>query len=64
LVREKFGFGTQVKSASLFAVPAEIFPPSVVATVWGVSGAAGSLACAERRDDYIIARRPAGGPPK
>jgi ACS family hexuronate transporter-like MFS transporter len=37
-------FGIQVKSASLFAVPADIFPPTAVATVWGASGAAGSLA--------------------
>jgi ACS family hexuronate transporter-like MFS transporter len=39
-------FGIQVKSASLFAVPADIFPPDAVATVWGASGAAGSLAAA------------------
>ena len=39
-------FGIQVKSASLFAVPADIFPPTAVATVWGASGAAGSLAAA------------------
>lgn len=39
-------FGIQVKSASLFAVPSDIFPPSAVATVWGASGAAGSLAAA------------------
>jgi ACS family hexuronate transporter-like MFS transporter len=39
-------FGIQVKSASLFAVPADIFPPVAVATVWGASGAAGSLAAA------------------
>lgn len=39
-------FGIQVKSASLFAVPADIFPPAAVATVWGASGAAGSLAAA------------------
>jgi len=39
-------FGIQVKSASLFAVPAGIFPPTAVATVWGASGAAGSLAAA------------------
>ncbi|MCZ8132886.1 MAG: MFS transporter [Steroidobacteraceae bacterium] len=36
----------QVKSASLFAVPADLFPPHAVATVWGASGAAGSLAAA------------------
>jgi ACS family hexuronate transporter-like MFS transporter len=39
-------FGIQVKSASLFAVPADIFPSTAVATVWGASGAAGSLAAA------------------
>jgi len=39
-------FGIQVKSASLFAVPSDIFPPTAVATVWGASGAAGSLAAA------------------
>jgi ACS family hexuronate transporter-like MFS transporter len=39
-------FGIQVKAASLFAVPADIFPPNAVATVWGASGAAGSLAAA------------------
>jgi ACS family hexuronate transporter-like MFS transporter len=39
-------FGIQVKSASLFAVPADLFPPTAVATVWGASGAAGSLAAA------------------
>lgn len=39
-------FGIQVKSASLFAVPADIFPPAAVGTVWGASGAAGSLAAA------------------
>ncbi len=39
-------FGIQVKSASLFAVPADVFPPTAVATVWGASGAAGSLAAA------------------
>ncbi len=39
-------FGIQVKSASQFAVPADIFPPTAVATVWGASGAAGSLAAA------------------
>jgi ACS family hexuronate transporter-like MFS transporter len=39
-------FGIQVKAASLFAVPADMFPPNAVATVWGASGAAGSLAAA------------------
>lgn len=39
-------FGIQMKSASLFAVPTDLFPPTAVATVWGASGAAGSLAAA------------------
>jgi ACS family hexuronate transporter-like MFS transporter len=39
-------FAIQVKSASLFAVPADLFPASAVGTVWGASGAAGSLAAA------------------
>jgi ACS family hexuronate transporter-like MFS transporter len=39
-------FAIQVKSASLFAVPADLFPPTAVGTVWGASGAAGSLAAA------------------
>ncbi|HSD75119.1 MAG TPA: MFS transporter, partial [Steroidobacteraceae bacterium] len=39
-------FALQVKSASLFALPADIFPASAVGTVWGASGAAGSLAAA------------------
>jgi ACS family hexuronate transporter-like MFS transporter len=39
-------FAIQTKSASLFAVPADIFPPRAVGTVWGASGAAGSLAAA------------------
>jgi ACS family hexuronate transporter-like MFS transporter len=39
-------FGIQVKSASLFAVPADMFPPAAVATVWGASGALGSLSAA------------------
>lgn len=39
-------FGIQVKSASLFAVPTDIFPSAAVGTVWGASGAAGSLAAA------------------
>lgn len=36
----------QVKAASLFAVPADLFPARDVATVWGFSGAAGSFAAA------------------
>jgi ACS family hexuronate transporter-like MFS transporter len=36
-------FGIQVKSSSLFTVPADIFPPGAVALAWGLSGAAGSL---------------------
>jgi ACS family hexuronate transporter-like MFS transporter len=39
-------FGIQVKAVSLFAVPGDIFPPAAVGTVWGVSGAVGSLASA------------------
>ena len=36
-------FGIQVKSSSLFTVPADIFPAHTVALAWGLSGAAGSL---------------------
>lgn len=39
-------FAIQTKSASLFATPADLFPASAVGTVWGASGAAGSLASA------------------
>jgi ACS family hexuronate transporter-like MFS transporter len=39
-------FAIQVKAASMFALPADIFPPSAVGTVWGASGAAGSVAAA------------------
>jgi ACS family hexuronate transporter-like MFS transporter len=39
-------FGIQVKAASMFAVPGDIFPPAAVGTVWGASGAVGSLAAA------------------
>jgi MFS transporter, ACS family, hexuronate transporter len=39
-------FAIQVKSSSLFAVPTDLFPPRDVATVWGISGAAGSIAAA------------------
>ncbi len=39
-------FAIQVKSASLFAVPGDVFPSRDVATVWGMSGAAGSVAAA------------------
>jgi len=39
-------FAIQVKSASLFAVPGDVFPSRDVGTVWGMSGAAGSLAAA------------------
>jgi ACS family hexuronate transporter-like MFS transporter len=39
-------FAIQVKSASLFAVPGDVFPSRQVATVWGMSGAAGSVAAA------------------
>ncbi len=39
-------FAIQVKSSSLFAVPTDLFPARDVATVWGLSGAAGSVAAA------------------
>jgi len=39
-------FAIQVKSSSLFAVPADLFAARDVATVWGISGAAGSIAAA------------------
>jgi ACS family hexuronate transporter-like MFS transporter len=39
-------FAIQVKSASLFALPTDLFPSTAVGTVWGASGAAGSLAAA------------------
>jgi ACS family hexuronate transporter-like MFS transporter len=39
-------FAIQMKSASLFAVPADVVPSHAVGTVWGVSGAAGSIAAA------------------
>jgi ACS family hexuronate transporter-like MFS transporter len=39
-------FAIQVKQSSLFAVPMDLFPASDVASVWGLSGAAGSLAAA------------------
>ena len=39
-------FAIQVKSASMFALPADLFPAGAVGTVWGASGAAGSLAAA------------------
>jgi ACS family hexuronate transporter-like MFS transporter len=39
-------FAIQVKSSSLFAVPGDVFPSRDVATVWGMSGAAGSVAAA------------------
>jgi ACS family hexuronate transporter-like MFS transporter len=35
-------FGIQIKSASLFTVPADVFGPRDVALGWGLSGAAGS----------------------
>jgi len=35
-------FGIQVKSASLFTVPADIFRPQDLGLAWGLSGAAGS----------------------
>ncbi|KPJ81843.1 MAG: hypothetical protein AMJ58_03555 [Gammaproteobacteria bacterium SG8_30] len=39
-------FAIQVKSSSLFAIPTDLFPARDVATVWGMSGAAGSVAAA------------------
>jgi ACS family hexuronate transporter-like MFS transporter len=39
-------FAIQVKQSSLFAVPTDLFPARDVASVWGLSGAAGSLAAA------------------
>ncbi len=35
-------FGIQVKSSSLFTVPADIFKPRDIGLAWGLSGAAGS----------------------
>lgn len=35
-------FAIQVKSSSLFPLAADLFPPSSVATIWGISAAAGS----------------------
>jgi ACS family hexuronate transporter-like MFS transporter len=39
-------FAIQMKASSLFAVPADLFPSRDVASVWGLTGAAGSLAAA------------------
>ena len=39
-------FAIQFKQSSLFAVPGDVFPSDRVATVWGMSGAAGSIAAA------------------
>lgn len=36
-------FGIQVKSSSLFTVPADLYPPGAVARAWGLTGAAGSI---------------------
>ena len=36
-------FAIQVKSSSLFPIAADLFPASSVATVWGLSAAAGSI---------------------
>ena len=36
-------FAVQIKSSSLFAVPADLFRAQDVATVWGLSGTAGNL---------------------
>jgi len=39
-------FAIQFKQSSLFALPGDVFPSERVATVWGLSGAAGSVAAA------------------
>lgn len=39
-------FAIQVKTASLFPLVADIYPARDVATVWGMSGAAGSFGAA------------------
>lgn len=39
-------FAIQVKSSSLFAIPTDLFASRDVASVWGLSGAAGSFAAA------------------
>jgi ACS family hexuronate transporter-like MFS transporter len=39
-------FAIQVKSTTLFTLPADIVPPHAVGAVWGASGAAGSFAAA------------------
>lgn len=39
-------FAIQAKAASLFALPADLFPSLQVGTVWGLFGAAGSLGAA------------------
>lgn len=39
-------FAIQAKAASLFALPADLFPALQVGTVWGLFGAAGSLGAA------------------
>ena len=39
-------FAIQFKQSSLFAIPGDVFPSEHVATVWGMSGAAGSVAAA------------------
>ena len=36
-------FAIQVKASSLFTVPADLFPPRDVATIWGLFGAVGSF---------------------
>jgi ACS family hexuronate transporter-like MFS transporter len=36
-------FAIQFKQSSLFTLPADLYPPSDVATVWGLAGAAGSF---------------------
>ncbi|MEO8444260.1 MAG: MFS transporter [Gammaproteobacteria bacterium] len=39
-------FAIQLKSSSMFPLPADLIPARAVATVWGASGAVGSLAAA------------------
>ncbi len=36
-------FGLQFKAASLFSLPADLFPARIVASIWGLFGAAGSF---------------------
>jgi hypothetical protein len=36
-------FAIQFKVAAFFALPADLYPRSQVATIWGMFGAAGSI---------------------